>query len=389
MRIAHICLANFYIEGFGYQENILPRVHSRMGHEVKIIASTETYIDQMRLGHVEAVSYINGDGIPVCRLPYARWVPRPLRPKVRAYCGLKEELEAFQPDLIFLHDIQFWDILIVRRYARENGIPVHADSHTDFVNSARGFVSRHLLHGLLYRGLARRADSVIRRYYPTLPARADFMHEVYGLARAKMKLLPFGFDDTSVAGLDRDAVRRQTRAALGIPDTSLVLVTGGKLDLRKNIHTLVERFSALRHAGKLANVHLVVFGRPNAEVETELTKIDVDTNVHLLGWMKAQELYTVFWASDVAIFPGTHSVVWEEAIGLGLATVFRRWKGMEHLDLGGNAIFIDNADTLTLDNLLIDLTNDECALIKRMTSEAKEKGPRVFSFTQIAKIAIQ
>jgi glycosyltransferase involved in cell wall biosynthesis len=132
----------------------------------------------------------------------------------------------------------------------------------------------------------------------------------------------------------------------------------------------------------------MVFGQPNAEVETELTKLNIDTNVHLLGWMKAQELYTVFWAADAAIFPGTHSVVWEEAIGHGLATVFHRWKGMEHLDLGGNALFIDNADALTLDNLLIDLTKNDCARIKRMARAAEAKGPKVFSFSQIAERAI-
>ena len=145
MRIAHICLAQFYIDGFGYQENILPRVHRRMGHDVEIITSTETYIDQTRLGYVAPASYVNEDGIPVHRLPYARWVPRKIQPKIRAYRGLKQSLETFQPDLIFLHDLQFWDLLVVRKYALAHNIPVHADSHTDFVISARGFVSRHLL----------------------------------------------------------------------------------------------------------------------------------------------------------------------------------------------------------------------------------------------------
>lgn len=388
MRIAHICLAQFYIDGFGYQENILPRVHRRMGHDVEIITSTETYIDQTRLGYVAPASYVNEDGIPVHRLPYARWVPRKIQPKIRAYRGLKQSLETFRPDLIFLHDLQFWDLLVVRKYALAHNIPVHADSHTDFVNSARGFVSRHLLHGGFYRPLLRYADPMIRRYFPTLPARADFMHEVYGLSRAKMELLPFGFDDTSVAGLDRDAVRREIRENLGISKSDLVLVTGGKLDLRKNIHVLIERFSALRRAGQLGAVHLVVFGKPNPEVVAELAKLDMDENVHLIGWMDPKILYRVFWAADAAIFPGTHSVSWEEAIGHGLASVFHRWNGMEHLDLGGNTLFMDDATATTLDRVLLDLTKDNGAQIRRMADIAQTKGPRVFSFSQIAQKAI-
>ena len=389
MRIAHLCLAAFYIDSFGYQENILPRVHRRMGHEVEIITSTETYVDQTRLGYVAPASYENEDGIPVHRLPYARWVPRKIQPKIRAYRGLKHRLEAFKPDLIFLHDVQFWDLLVVRKYALAHKVPIHADSHTDFVNSARGFVSRHLLHGCFYRPLVRFADPAIRRYFPTLPARADFMHEVYGLSRAKMELLPFGFDDTSVAGLDRDAVRRDIRESLGISETDIVLVTGGKLDLRKNIHVLIERFSALRQAGQLGAVHLVVFGKPNPEVARELAKLDMDGNVHLLGWMNSNTLYRVFWGADAAIFPGTHSVSWEEAIGHGLATVFHRWKGMEHLDLGGNTLFIDDATAQTLDRVLCDLAKDGGAQIHRMAEIAQRKGPGVFSFSQIARKAIR
>jgi len=96
-------------------------------------------------------------------------------------------------------------------------------------------------------------DPIVSRYLPTLPSRADFMLQVYGLDRAKMELLPFGVDDTITEGLDRDAVRRTVRADLGIPDDALVLVTGGKLDLRKNIHVLIDRFSQAKRAGRLAD----------------------------------------------------------------------------------------------------------------------------------------
>ena len=167
-----------------------------------------------------------------------------------------------------------------------------------------------------------------------------------------------------------------------------VLVTGGKLDLRKNIHVLIERFSALRRAGQLGAVHLVVFGKPNPEVVAELAKLDMDENVHLIGWMDPKILYRVFWAADAAIFPGTHSVSWEEAIGHGLASVFHRWNGMEHLDLGGNTLFMDDATATTLDRVLLDLTKDNGAQIRRMADIAQTKGPRVFSFSQIAQKAI-
>ena len=377
MRIAHLCLANFYIDGFGYQENILTKLHHEMGHEVVIIASTETYLDHTRLGYVEPSSYLNEHGIPVHRLPYAAWVPRRLRSKVRAYEGLEARLEEFQPDLIFVHDVQFWDLLAIRRHVRRWPTTVYADCHADYVNSARGFVSRCLLHGIFYRLILRRADPIIERYLPTLPARADFLHEVYGLDRKKMELLPFGADDTLTKGLDRGKIRDEVRASLGIPADAFVLVTGGKLDLRKNIHTLIERFSALRDAGHLKGMHLLVFGQPDPAVQAVLATIHIHPGVHLQGWMQAKDIHRMFLAADFAIFPGTHSVLWEEAIGYGLGVVAHHWPGVHHLDLGGNLKFLH------------DLWKDDAVLARAMTAVAADKGPGVFSFSAIAAQAIR
>ncbi|MGL3820770.1 glycosyltransferase family 4 protein [Sphingopyxis sp. R3-92] len=388
MRIAHICLAAFYIDGFGYQENILPRIHRKMGHDVMIVASTETYLERTQLGYVEPTSYINEDGVPVHRLPYASWVPKCLQAKVRAYEGVEKLLEEFKPDLIFVHDVQFWDFLTIRSYVLRRPTPVYADCHTDYVNSARGFVSRHLLHGLFYRAIVKRVSPIVQRFLPTLPVRGDFLHEVYGVDRAKMELLPFGADDTQTAGLDRSQVRREARAGWGIPDDALLFVTGGKLDLRKNIHTLIDRFSRAKRRGEIGNAHLIVFGQATPEVQVELDGIDIHEDVHMLGWTPANEIYRIFWAGDFALFPGTHSVLWEEAIGQGLGTVFHHWRGMDHLDIGGNTRIIHDASPETLDRLLSELTADDGAEAMRLSAVAAQKGPRVFAFSAIASKAI-
>lgn len=388
MRILHVCLANFYIDSFGYQENILTSLHRRMGHEVLIVASTETYLDQTRLGYVNPGQYINEEGIEVRRLPYAARVPRILRTKIRAYEGLERTLEEFRPDLIFVHDVQFFDFLIIRRYVRRHPIPVFADSHTDFVNSARGFISRHLLHGIYYRWILSQVDPIVQRYFPTLPSRADFLHEVYGLDRAKMELLPFGADDTRTAGLDRVAVRAAVRAELGIPEAARVFVTGGKLDARKNIHCAIDRFSKLKRGGDLENAHLVVFGKATSQVEKALSEIEIHQDVHMLGWMPPRDIFRLFWAADLALFPGTHSVLWEEAIGHGLGAVFHHWPGMDHLDVGGNARIIPDARPGTLDTVFRDLLANDAEEIRRLGAAAMLAGPAAFAFSAIAARSI-
>ena len=65
MRILHLCLACFYIDGYNYQENILPRINHEDGHDVRILASTETYVDNLHLGYVEPREYVTEYGVPI------------------------------------------------------------------------------------------------------------------------------------------------------------------------------------------------------------------------------------------------------------------------------------------------------------------------------------
>ena len=75
MRVLHCCLAAFYIDDFGYQENILPKMHKLQGHKVAILASTENYINKTKKGYVNPSSYFTTEGIPITRIPYSNFIP--------------------------------------------------------------------------------------------------------------------------------------------------------------------------------------------------------------------------------------------------------------------------------------------------------------------------
>lgn len=384
----HCCLAAFYIDDFSYQENVLPRLHRELGHEVEIVASTETYLERVQLGYTQAGSYVSRDGIRVTRLPYVHWLPARLARKLRVYRGLRAELERFRPDVLFLHDCQFLSITTIEAYAREKGAAVYVDCHTDGINSAHNILSRHVLHGMIYRWCARRIDRVARRFYATLPLRAEFLRDVYGLPADKITLLPFGVDDSRIRHGDRQQVRAQTRAAMSIAPNELVFVTGGKIDRRKAIHVLADAFMRVVDDSRLKNAKLVIFGKPEPGLRPALEAAMHHAAIRWVDWVAADDIHRYLWAGDVAIFPGTHSVLWEEAVGLGVACVFRRWHGIEHVDLGGNCIFIDDVDAPTLEQLLLDLANDP-ARLTRMRDAASTLGPSVFSYNAIARRAIQ
>ena len=71
MRITHLCLACFFPDGYSYQENMLPKYHKKLGHDVSVIASLQTFDKN---GKVTAqnpappsgiTSLTGGDKIPV------------------------------------------------------------------------------------------------------------------------------------------------------------------------------------------------------------------------------------------------------------------------------------------------------------------------------------
>lgn len=383
MRVLHVCLAAFYIDNFGYQENILPKIHKIQGHEVKILASTETYMEDKTLGYVEPSSYLNEHGIEVTRIPYVSFLPNSLAKKIRLYPSIYPFIEDFSPDIIFLHDTQFANVKALAKYKSMNkGVKIFADSHTDYVNSARNWVSLEILHKRLYRFYTQKLVSIVDRFYGTLPTRNIFMQEVYRVPKEKISLLPLGADDSELNLEESEKIYKETRSVLNISEEDIVLVTGGKLDSRKNIPDLIKVFAGLQRK----DVHLIVIGLPTPEMEQEINSYKGTPNLHLVGWQTPKNISKLLLASDLAAFPGTHSVLWEQAIGLGIPCLFKYWENLDHLDLGGNCIFIESKEDLQ--NKVERLLN-EPELLSKMRNLAREKGVPFFSYSQIAKRAIQ
>lgn len=388
MKVLHVCLAAFYIDDFGYQENILPRIHKGLGFDVEVVASTETYLNRVQLKYTEPSTYLSSDLLRITRLPYVNWLPSKLARKLRIYSGLKQKLESFKPDILFLHDCQFLSIKQITDYAKKNKVTVYVDCHTDLINSGRSFFSRHLLHGLIYKWCAKHVGKVTKFFYATLPLRANFLQDVYGILPEKIRLLPFGVDDTRIIYNDKKSIREKTRSKLGILDDELVFVTGGKIDERKNIHLLVEAFIKLSERSQLPNTKLILFGEPDPKIELFIQNAIKHSSIVYVGWIPANLTYHYLWAADIAIFPGTHSVLWEESVGLGVACVFRRWEGIEHVDLGGNCLFLDDVTVGKLETMLLDIHQDRKKL-RDLKAVASLLGPKTFSYSQIGRYSLE
>lgn len=386
MKILHCCLASFYIDNYGYQENVMTRVHKKQGHDVYILASTETIDANKGLTYVQPSNYINEDGIPVYRVPYVSFLPHRISRKLRIYSGVEEIINKVAPDVIFMHDGQTSAVYAIRNYVKSHSnVMLYIDSHTDFVNSAKSWISRNILHRLFYKKYVKDIAPYVRKFYGTLPARVEFYRDFYGTPADKTEYLPMGVDDISIDFSKKTEVRTHIREKFGIDKNDFVIVSGGKLEPGKNIISLITAFKQIDRK----DIKLLLFGSVMDNIKADFySAIDKDDRIIYAGWIQAQKTYEMFFAADLACFPGTHSTLWEESVGYGLPAIFKYWKGITHIDLGGNCMLItEEATDDVIMKFLNKIIGDE-QLYKNMKSCAETKGFKEFSYSNISKYAI-
>ncbi len=135
-----------------------------------------------------------------------------------------------------------------------------------------------------------------------------------------------------------------------------------------------------------ANIRLVFAGSVVPKLHKAFNQ-QLSEHVIDAGWQNSEELYRLMGIADLIVFPGSHSVLWEQAIALGKPCVFRRFEGMSHLDLGGNCLFIEDTSTESLVETIKELYFNQ-EKHASMKSVAVEKGMQRFSYQRISRESI-
>ena len=190
-----------------------------------------------------------------------------------------------------------------------------------------------------------------------------------------------GTDDEMVKKSQGIDVKRKIRRQWGIDEKDFLIMNGGKIDQWKKQTLLL--MDAVNQISR-KDVKLIVFGSVTDELRAEVEKRCSD-KVQYIGWLKSEESYEYFAASDLVVFPGRHSVFWEQVAGQGIPMVCKYWDGTTHVDLGGNVVFLHEDNTEEITNAIEKLLSpDEYAKIK----EAAEKAKTSFLYSDIAKRSI-
>lgn len=341
MRIVHLCLSNFYIDGYAYQENELVAQNVHDGHEVTVIASTESFDGNRQVTYLKPGRYMGKDGAMVTRLPYRRGMPAFIKRKLRMHPGLYALLEEAAPDVILFHGLCGWEILTAAKYKRHHPkTRLFVDSHEDFNNSARNFLSRHVLHALYYQPVLRRCLPFFEKVLCISVDTMKFVEDFYKVPRSLLEFYPLG--GQLYSDEEYEKTRQEKRRAFDIKSDALVFLQSGKMDKKKKLIESLTAFSAFAADDA---VYLLV-GHILPDIEEEANRlIQADKRIRMLGWKQPADLRKLLCAADVYVQPGSQSATMQMSICCRCAVILDDVRS-HHPFLNGNGWLLNQSQGL-------------------------------------------
>lgn len=383
MKLIQICLTGQFNPNLSYQDNMLSKYYARMGLTVITIATPFSLNNKGIETYEQPCCLQISENEKLIRLPLKK--PRILNKKLRRYKGLKTILENERPDIIFVHGGQFLDIGKVVQYAKKHkNIFIYVDNHADFSNSATNFLSLNILHKVIWKRCIKKIIPFTIRFYGVLPARVDFLQNVYGVPRDKVELLAMGADDEKVNQINNKNLRDSLRKQFKINKSDFLVVTGGKIDLAKQqVFLLIDAINQ----SNIERLKLIIFGSIAPELEKMLYE-RISDKVQYIGWVKSDETYKIFTMADLVCFPGRHSVFWEQVVGIGIPMLVKYWEGTTHVDLGGNVEFLYKDDLEEIKGKLYCIVEDN-ERYRKMKEQAQSEHKKQFMYSYIASKSIR
>lgn len=385
LKILHLCLTGPYTDNLNYQENMLTKFQKKLNNEVYIVASQWYWEKNGNIRYTSRTKYTNDDGIKIYRLPIIGH-NRNVFFRYKKYRYFMDSLNEIRPDIIFVHNLQFFDVLKLIKYKKKfPNIKIFVDNHSDFSNSARNIISK-IFYKTVWRRVALKVNPYVEKFWGVLPSRVEFLKDIYKLPKEKCDLLIMGGDDECIEKAKGSS--NKIRRKYSICNSDFLIVTGGKIDLyKKETLDLMKSITMINENGRLKkNIKLIVFGSVAKELKELFHYYLGDENIFYAGWLTEQESYDYFNASDLVVFPGRHSVYWEEVVSIGIPLICKSWDGIKHINIGGNVVFLKNTSADNLSKTIVDVIKYKLKIMKKNAENKKNKS---FLYSEICLKSIE
>ena len=192
-----------------------------------------------------------------------------------------------------------------------------------------------------------------------------------------------GADEPELHFDRRKEIRQEVREKYGIENDDFLIVTGGRIDPLKNIHVLAKAVKDSQYK----KVKILVFGSIRKDVQGIFDVLQSDNRIICVGWQPSNQVYRFFYAADIVMFPGLHSVLWEQAVASQVPCAFSRINGFEHVDIGGNCILMDRKSSSYYQSVVERVYTDK-TYYHNLCDNARSEKSQQFLYRNIAKKVI-
>ena len=349
MKILMIC--DFFNPNQLYQENLLTKYYQKKGHEVVIIASKyDSIIDYYQQKSVYNINTSTSvvDNIKIIRLNYSI----NLFNKVRLLKGIPDKLKNEKPDVIYVHGIPL-NLIPSSRYKKKNiETQLIFDTHADYGNSGTNWISLNILHRLFYRIILKRQLQYIDNFFFVSPRGGDFVRNIYNIPESYTNFLPLGADSDYIDYIKTKYSVEDIKKELGIISKSFVIFTGGKLQSAKKTELVIDAVNKLNNK----EIYLIIIGKSLDEnyYQYLIKAANKNTNILFLGWLQPEEIYKYLHVSDIAVFPSSTSVLWQQSIATGLPVIIGdEFGNADYLNKNNNAFILKSSPKTSLEISLL------------------------------------
>ena len=341
MKILHVCLASSFTEGLTYQDNMLADQNVADGHEVMVISDC-TCFENGKIVPTPPLDRILSNRVRLVRLPFDFILTNFFSNKLRKTKLLRPLIEQFTPDVIFFHGCAGWELFTVSKYKKANpSVKLYVDSHEDYNNSARNWLSRNILHRLIYRPIIRNAYSYLDRLLYISEETKDFLLGLYKLPNTKLEFYPLGGIIHSPNEIE--SKREEKRKELELSNKDILLCHSGKLDASKRTKDILLALSIVSSK----QVKLIIIGNIPDEMKPVLEPmIAADARIKFLGWKTGDELLDYLCACDIYVQPGSQSATMQNAICCGAPIILYPYKSHKSF-IKGNGWFAETTADMT------------------------------------------
>jgi len=332
MKIAHV--SGYFMESASYQENLLTRGQSELGHEVHYL--TSKYEPEFKINKSTWKKELGTSkfyDVIINRLPdYFE-----IKNKMVFLKNLIPIFKEIKPDIIFFHDVQFNIFYGLYYKWLYPDTKIHIDIHSDWTNARHSFLgpAYHFFWRLFFKIFLKKFEKI----FCIAPECITFAEEHYKINQKDLVHLPLPGNANKLS--EKKYISAKTRESLGFTKSNKVIIHTGKMPEDKETEKLLEAFAKIKNP----NFRLIIAGSIEDHFMPVMEHyLSNDSRIKYVGWVNQKELKEYFLCSDILVQPGTRSNSQIDAICSGLPVILSRSPQSEALTSFGNGILLDSVE---------------------------------------------